>query len=170
MATQIARDSRMRTRFGAAFVLLITACSSDESATGLLLIQGSEVSDLADAADCSCFWAAYEYPSEQACVSDNIAPLTAAEELCVLDVGALYPRFEELTACRLSVEGQRYDCYTDHAETCDPAGFDACDAAYDAAYPCADAEPCHMLTGTKKADCDLDRAQLFADVGDCFGF
>lgn len=157
----------MRNAFGGLLAILAVSCSTEHTDAGRLFVQAADVHDLAEQTDCTCFWPEYGYASYSACVYDNSAGLTTAQEACIVQAARPFGRFAGLLACRLTVEGARYDCYLDHDDTCDGGAFNACDSAYDAAYPCLAAEPCNGLSGADEASCDLERAQLFAAVGDC---
>lgn len=164
---KIRPDSRMRISRSVLITTLLSACAPAPVETGRVIVQATDVSDLALTLDCDCFWADYDYASYAACLNDNVTALTHAQETCIIEVGRSFPTFEDLVTCRLSAEGARYDCYLNYDDVCDAAGFDACDDAYETARACGDADPCISLAGDAERECEIERARLFADVGNC---
>lgn len=159
----------MRTYAIVVLAVAISACGDASSKTGLYAVQSSDQDALAAMIDCECFWDGYEYPSEAACTADRAIALSDAQKRCVERAGDPYPEFEDLGECQLIATTAKLACYQSHQDTCDPDGFDACDAteeAQDAA--CEPLDPCTGLTGSDAIDCESDRSQLTAAILDCF--
>lgn len=149
--------------------IVLVGCADSPAQTGVHAVDAANSDALAATLDCECFWDLYGFSSETACRDDADAYLLDSTiASCFESAGESYPEFEQLAQCQMIASSERYLCYQDFQDSCNPDAFDDCDDAEEAAIDACDAyDPCLGLSGSALADCNGLEAQLMADFLDC---